>query len=45
MTIKREVWQLKKSFNKFAEEFPELRLNEQTKEVLNNRWDLLNEEF
>jgi hypothetical protein len=33
------------SFNKFTEEFPELRPDDQTKEELNNRWDILNEEF
>lgn len=33
------------SFNKFTEEFPELRPDEQTKEELNNRCDLLNEDF
>ena len=33
------------SFNKFTEEFPELRPDEQTKEELNNRCDMLNDDF
>lgn len=33
------------SFNKFTDEFPELRPDEQTKEELNNRCDMLNDEF
>lgn len=33
------------SFNRFTDEFPELRPDEQTKEELNNRCDMLNEEL
>lgn len=33
------------SFNKFTEEFPELRPDDQTKEELNNRCEILNDEF
>lgn len=33
------------SFNKFTEEFPELRPDDQTKEELNNRCDILNEDL
>ena len=32
-------------YNKFTEEFTEVRHDEQIKEELNNRWDLLNEDF